>query len=169
MFLMPNEAWSAILGAAVGSLVTYRFAVTLAERQFQHLRAISKLDAWHVAAREFISAFADEIATLESSDEPAGDIMDYLRSVDKLHAKAVAVFEHFVPEIERASFIADWQKHRYGEKDVDWPASEFESSVRQVDLLYLHYSNSAALPNRPPARTRAIARMKELLAYAKDA
>lgn len=69
MFIMPNEAWSAILGAVVGSFITYRFGITLADRQFQHLKAVSKLDAWHAAAQNFVAVFSEELATVEGEEE----------------------------------------------------------------------------------------------------
>jgi membrane protein DedA with SNARE-associated domain len=42
---LPNEIWAAVLGALLGAWITYRFALRLAEKQFEHLRQISKLEA----------------------------------------------------------------------------------------------------------------------------
>jgi hypothetical protein len=169
MFLMPNEGWTAILGATVGALITYRFAVTLLDKQFRHLSAISKLNSWHVAAHEFVAAFADEIAALESNAERIGSVMDYLRGGYKAHAKAVAVFEQFVIESKRAGFKADWQKHCYGEQGVDWPVGEGNSGLSHEDLLFLHYDSDMNLANQSSASDKAAQRIKRLLEYAKDA
>lgn len=167
MFLMPNEVWAAILGAIVGAWITYRFAVTLTDRQFQHLQVISKLDAQHMAAREFMSAFAAEIAALESGAEGTGDVMDYLRMAFPVQSKAVALFEQFVPDHKLQGFRTEWKNHCYGENGVDWPAGESETGLGHENALYLHYSTAMNPANRASASVRATQRIKALLTYAK--
>lgn len=47
-----------IAGALLGILFTYKLSLKPMDRQFLHLQAVSKLDTWHVAAHNFVSAFS---------------------------------------------------------------------------------------------------------------
>lgn len=150
-----------IAGTLAGAVVAYRLTLAVADKQFKHLQAISKLDAWHVAAREFIQAFTTELAVLDSGSNQTGSTMDFLRASYAVHSKAVVTFERYIPEPRQHAFRIKWKHHCYGEPDVDWPRHETESSMDHDDLLYLHYE-------RAPT-TSAASRISDLLAFAKDA
>ena len=62
---MPNEMYAALVGALVGALVTHWLAMKTADKEFANLREISKIDAWHAAAHEFIAAFAPDVTKLD--------------------------------------------------------------------------------------------------------
>ena len=171
MFIMPNEAWSAILGAAVGALITYRFAVTLADRQFQHLRAISKLDAWHAAAQEFITAFAGDLLALETGADLQGDLMDFFRSAHRArHAQAVAVFRQHLSGSRQTAFNEEWQRHCYGQRPDGTPKSTDDEDIKGItheELLFVHYSAPSIYHTTQSARKFAIERIINLLSYAR--
>ena len=157
-----------IAGVLLGVRSTYHLSMKVADRQFSHLQEIAKIDAWHIAAHQFIEAFAGDIVTIEARTEPPGDIMDFLRSEYPRHAKAVAVFEHFVSDAKRINLKAEWEKHCYGEKGVDWPTDEDVSGLGHDELLFLHYCSSATEPYRSTTRLRAVRRMLTLIDCAKE-
>ena len=170
MFIMPNEAWSAILGAAVGSLITYRFAVTLADRQFQHLKAISKMDAWHIAAGEFIAALSPDIRMLEDRHAAVGNLMDFMRRVYLEHQmRAIAKFEHFVLADKRGAFKTEWQRYCYGQHSDGRTQSPDDEGLPNEELLFLYCESHLPPPGARSATAYVVERMHALLAFAKDA
>ena len=68
-----------IAGALLGVIFTYRLSLKAIDRQFQHLQAVSKLDAWHVAAQKLVDSFAEELAALDGDDELTVSLDEYLR------------------------------------------------------------------------------------------
>jgi hypothetical protein len=155
-----------MLGALVGALVTYWLAMKIADKQFAHLREISKIDAWHSAAREFISALAPDVATLERDCE--GDLMDFLRAAHGRHSASVAVFEWYLSPPRRESFRAAWQAHCYGTCEDGTPDSPERAEMDHDDLLYLHYSREANLADIGTPRAIALQRMHQLIACARE-
>ena len=95
-----------IAGTLLGVLAAYRLSMKLADRQLMHMREISKLDAWHAAAHEFVSAFSKDLATLESGASLGQDLSDFLRAAyDARHVQAIALQE--VPHLiaDRARIV----------------------------------------------------------------
>jgi hypothetical protein len=169
---LPNEIWSAILGALLGAWITYRFALKLADKQFEQLKEISKLEARRSAARDFVDAFAPELAALRSGADMVGDAMDLLRAAyNERHSRAVEVFMHYLPEAQRASFRKDWLRHCYGTGTNGEPNSpeDEEFGMPHDSLLYLHFSDEWREKDGPGSRSRARLSMERLLAYASDA
>lgn len=159
----------AIAGTLLGVLFAYRLSIKSADRQFEHLRAISKLDARNTAAREFISGFASELATLEANSDSLGDVMDFLRRAYANHATAVAVFEEYLHADRRNGLRAAWLQHCYNGEDPNDTENPKWSGLGHDSLLFLHYSTEFNLANRSSARVQAIQGIRVLLAFAKDA
>ena len=159
----------AIAGTLLGVIFTYRLSIKSADRQFEHLRAISKLDAWNIAAREFINSFASELASLHANSDSLGDVMDFLRRAYATHATAVAVFEEHLPSERRSGLRAAWLQHCYNGEDPNDTENPEWSGLDHDSLLFLHYSNEFNLANRSSARVQAIEGIRALLAFAKDA
>jgi len=159
----------AIAGTLLGVVFTYRLSIKSAERQFEHLRAISKLDAWNTAAREFRHSLGGELAALEANSESLGDVMDFLKSAYASHAAAVAVFEEYLPINSRQAFRTAWLQHCYNGEDPNDTNNPKWSGLDHDSLLFLHYSNEFNLANRSSARVQAIENVRALLAFAKDA
>ena len=168
MFIMPNEAWSAILGATVGALITYKFAVTLADRQFEHLKAVSKMDAWHVAAREFIAALAPDLKMLEE-DSSVGNLMDFLRQSHRdRHMRAAASFEHFLTADRGSAFNAEWQRYCYGQHPDGSTQSSTDEGLPSDELLFLYCESATPPPGTKSATEYVVQRLHTLLSYAKE-
>lgn len=167
MFLIPNEAWSALLGALVGAWITYRFASILADRQFEHLKVIAKLDSRHIAAGNFIAELAPDLEAIERGSI-CGDLVQYLASLHKRHADAVAVFSHHLEEPQRKAFLADWQRYCYGDDDSGNPASGQTYSLPDEDVRFFVYSEEMHAQSEARPRELAAKRIHRLLSYAKE-
>lgn len=159
----------AIAGTLMGVLFTYRLSIKSADRQFEHMKAVARLDAWHVAAREFVQAFATQVAALEANSGAVGDVMDLLRSTYVSQSSAVAAFESYLPDSRRQAFREAWQHHCYDGEDPNDTDNPKWSGLDHDSLLFLHYSNEFHLARPTSAREEAISRIRALLAYAKDA
>jgi hypothetical protein len=108
-----------IAGTLIGVLGTYRLSLQLAEKQFSHLREISKIDAWHVAANSFTVAFSEELARLESGETITVPIDEFLlNAFERKHKVAIATFEHFIPSSKRPAFIESCKQYHSGNKQV---------------------------------------------------
>ena len=158
-----------IAGTLIGVLGAYRLSLKLANQQFQQLREISKLDAWHVAAHEFISAFSDDLAALEA---PLRSSFDYralfCAAYEAKHSQAVVAFEHFLPEATRFSFRNDWKRHCYGVSstgEVLSPDDE-DLAMDHYNLLFLHYSHEANRVDHDLPRRLGVNAIRKLLSYA---
>ena len=159
----------AIAGTLLGVIFTYRLSIKSANRQFKHLRAISKLDALNIASRQFVNSFGSELAALEANSEALGDVMDFLRRTYTAHATAVAVFEQYLATDHRNALRATWLRHCYNGEDPNDTKNPKWSGLDHDSLLFLQYSNEFNLANRSSARVRAIENIRALLAVAKDA
>jgi hypothetical protein len=168
--ILSPEIWAALLGALLGAWITYRFAAKLADKQFEHLREISRLDAWHTSARDFIEAFAPELAVLKSAEEMSGDAMDLLRPAYKeRHAKAAMIFSQYLSASKRINFQMEWLSYCYGHMDSGEPNSpDDEESLPHNDLLFLHFSREWYEMDSPGPRVQAVQSIERLLAYALD-
>ena len=158
----------AIAGTLIGVLSTYHLSKKLAERQFEHLRQISRLDAWHVAARKFIEAFAAQLSALEANSDAIGDVMDFLRSTFDNQSAAVAVFEEFLPGDRKQALHAAWLRHCYDGEDPNDTENPRWFGLDHDSLLFLHYSTELNLANSSSGRRNAIEGIRTLLAHAKD-
>lgn len=169
---LPNEIWAAVLGALLGAWITYRFAIKLADRNFEHLREISKLEAWRSSARDLVDAFSPELSILRSKEETVGDAMDLLREAYRdRHSKAVTVFAHYLTPERREAFQQDWLRHCYGSTSTgepNAPDNEDDLCMSHDDLLYLHFSSEWHEKDGLGSRVRAIQSIEKLLSHAKD-
>ena len=159
----------AIAGTLLGVIFTYRLSIKSAERQFEHLRAISKLDSFNSAAREFRKEFGSELASLETNSDSLGDVMNFLRRSYAAHSTAVAVFEDHFPLDRGKALRTAWLQHCYNGDDPNDTENTEWSGLDHDSLLFLHYSNEFNLANRSSARVLAMERIRALLAFAKDA
>lgn len=161
MFIMPNEAWSAILGAVVGSFITYRFGITLADRQFQHLKAVSKLDAWHAAAQNFVAVFSEELATVEGEEELTIPLDDYLRGAYRAkHKAAISTFRHFLEPALSARFDAACYQYHSGRTTEEM----IETGIPKRDAMFMEYMGHP-FPGDPYQKARN--RIQAILQFAK--
>lgn len=159
----------AIAGTLLGVIFTYRLSIKSADRQFEHLKAVAKLDAWHVAAREFIKAFASKLSSLETNSESIGDVMDFLRRTYDTQSAAVAVFEEYLPIDRKQALRAAWLRHCYNGEDPNDTDNPKWSGLDHDSLLFLHYCTELNLANASSGRREAIERLRVLMAFAKDA
>jgi len=165
-------AWVAggfgIAGALLGALCTYWLSLRLAERQFQHSREISKLDAWHNAANEFIAAFAGDLELVESENTP-GEFITFLRSAyaDR-HRSALAKFSHYVALSKRVAFAADWQRYCYGADQDGEPLSPDEIGMQRDDALFIHCYPSPSFGSATDPFGYTARHIRALLRYAAE-
>ena len=153
-----------IAGALLGVLFTYRLSLKAIDRQFHLLQAVSKLDAWHFAAGEFISALAPDLRMLEEDDGTVGNLMDFMRrAYRERHMRAAAKFEHFVAEDRRGAFKAEWQRYCYGQHTPD------DESPPREELLFLYCDSGRPPPGAESSTQYVVHRLHALLSYAKDA
>ena len=121
------------------------------------------------ASKEIRSAFADELAYLESNKDPYFDIQAYLLAAyDTKHRAAIALFEGFIEDnVERERFKAAWHQYHSGQQAGGEPLDMFEMGSPYKEAMFIEYSGN---PFRHPtmgARKLAIYRMRALLAFAK--
>lgn len=160
-----------IAGTVLGAVLTYRLSLRLVERQFKHLREVSKIDAWHVAAQEFVSAFSREIAILEGGIGVGVDLREmFQRAYDERHAQAIAKFEHFLSHSNKANFRRDWWYHCYGDSDdADTPdLMDREELVKKAGFRFLHYSDEYWLHDTFAPQASALQALRKLASYAKS-
>jgi len=157
-----------IAGTLIGVLSTYRLSIQVADRQFQYLRQISKLDAWHAAAYEFTAAFTSYLAVLESDPDLRIDVSDFFRSEYIHQSQAIATFEPFVPEERRGAYKNEWLQHCYGADSRGQPLTPYdeELAMDHDTLLFLHYSREAHRSHPELPRRLGIKAIRGLLSYA---
>ena len=158
-----------IAGTLIGVMGAYRLSLKVAEQQFLHLREIAKLDAWHVAAHEFVAAFSGDLATLEAGVNSGFDLQGFFRSAYARHSQAVVAFTHFVPEHLKPAFKCAWKRHCYGVSSNGEALSpdDEELAMAHSTLLFLHYSNEFNLADRQLPRLLGVKAIQKLLSYAK--
>ena len=153
-----------IAGTLIGVLGSYHLSIKLADRQFKHLREISRLDAWHAAVREFVAAFSEELATLEGNEELPIRYDEYLRrAYDAKHKVAIATFEHFVPESKRAGFKAACQQYHSSKVTQDM----IETGIPPSEAMFMEYMGH---PFKHPTLTShalAASRIHAMLEFAR--
>ena len=152
-----------IVGMLIGVLATYYLTLKITDKQFLHMREISKIDAWHVAASEFNAAFANELAILESDDIQPLMIKDFLFSAyETKHQAAIATFQHFIPNASCAAFNAACQKYHSNNKDIcDGVAFSYKEAM---------FSEYNEIPfNSPEIKPHelAVQRIRDILEFAK--
>jgi hypothetical protein len=161
MNLLPTEVWSALLGAAVGALITYRFALVLAKKQFEYMKAVSRLDGRHAAARVFVDAFAEELAALEDeSTDLRMMVDDYLRDAyHGKHKKAIVSFRHFLDARERHHFDKAVLEYHSGEATENMESTGFSKR----EAMFIEYIGH---PYEGDPRRKAAERMHAILKFA---
>ena len=159
----------AIAGTLLGVIFTYRLSIKSADRQFEHLRAISKLDAWNAAVHDFRDGFASELSALEANSESVSDVMDFLQRTYITQSAAVAFFAEYLPDDRRKRFRAAWLQHCYNGEDPNNTEKPDWSGLDHDSLLFQHYSGEFNLASAPSARLKAVSGIRNLLAFAKDA
>jgi hypothetical protein len=159
-----------IVGTLAGVIGAYRLSLKVAERQFMHLREIAKLDAWHVAAHEFVAAFSADLATLEAGVSSGFDVQRFFREAFDRQSHAVAAFTHFVHDHQKAAFNRAWKRHCYGVSSRGEALSpeDEELAMAHSTLLFLHYSHESNLADRQLPRLLGIKAIQHLLSYAKS-
>lgn len=113
---MPTEIYAALLGALVGALVTYWFAVKLVQRQHANDLSLSRIEARRIACAGLRAAFAPTLAFIYiarhhgTHDRP--DIDAHMKTALLLHGSAVEVFRPFVAGKDQAGYQDTWEKYR---------------------------------------------------------
>lgn len=119
------------------------------------------------ASREFRSAFADELATLESNRDPYFDIQSFLLAAyDSKHKAAIALFEGYVPKSRRITFRQAWHRYHSGQEADGQPLDMFEMGSPYNVAMFIEYSGGPFSHPTMNARELALCRMKELLSFA---
>ena len=166
---ITNEVIAAILGAFAGAWLTYLGAVKMADRQFIHLRDISKIDAWRISARDFINAFASDLAAIESGANLKAELPEFLRlAYEARHSNAVATFEYMISSAKREDFKTKWKHHCYGPDSSGAPMSPEDVGIEHDKLLFLHYSEHYDTSGPGASRKLASQRIRSLLAFAQE-
>lgn len=152
-----------IVGTLLGVLATYRLSLHVAEKQFSHLREISKLDAWHVAANNFNASFADELGRLESGETLPIFINEFLfNAYEGKHKLAIATFGHFVPESKRQAFIAACEQYHSGNKQIC-----DELGYKYKEAIFSEYIMEVFTPGGANPYKLAAKRIRAILEFAK--
>ncbi len=154
-----------IAGTLLGVLCTYRLSITLAERQFLYAREIAKVESRHVATRELIEAFANDIRHLENEATEDTDAMHFLRAAFLRHSAAIAKFEHFLPPERRRMFLEKWQEHCYGFDSSGLADSPSGVGIKHISLLYLHYGYEYNLAEPTAPFASAAKAIRVILSY----
>ena len=150
-----------IAGTLLGVIFTHRLSMKSADRQFIHLQQISKIDAWHVAAQNFVSAFSEELATVEGREEIPILLDEYLRrAYHAKHKAAITAFRHFLDGGRRDSFDAACKEYQGG-KTMD---EMIETGISAREAKFIEYMGSP-FPGNP--FKKAEQRMHTLLEFAK--
>jgi hypothetical protein len=157
-----------IAGALLGAVCTYRLSLRLVEKQFEHSKDISKLDAWHNAANEFIAAFAMDLETLESGNV-TGDLVDFLRSGYADHQRnALAKFSHYIAPSRQAAFRSDWWRYCYGTEIDGEPLRLDDMGMPRDNALFLHCYPSPSFGSANDPLGYAARHIRALIRYATD-
>lgn len=153
-----------IAGTLIGVLGAYRLSIKLADRQFQHLREVSRLDAWHASAREFVAAFSDELAVLDANEELSIPLDQYLLlAYDTKHKSAIATFEHFLPEGGLAGFKAVCKDYCCSAKSEEM----IGMGMTVQDAMFVEYIGHPFFHPQLTPQQLAARRIRAMLAYAK--
>jgi hypothetical protein len=151
---------AAVVGVAGAAAVAW-FAHSLSKRR----EAVARFSA---AAKEFRAAFADELAFLESKAESPIGLDAYLLSAyDAKHRLAIATFEHFLSEPDRARFRAACNQYHSGQQVDGEPLDMYEMGADYREAMFVEYMGS---PFRHPtmnARELAVARIRKLFEFAR--
>ena len=113
---MPTEIYAALLGALVGALITYWFAVKLIERQHANDLRLYTIETRRIAAATFRAAFAPTLAFIYIArhhgtyDRP--DIDAHMKMALLLHGTAIEMFRPFVASKDQAGYQDAWEKYR---------------------------------------------------------
>ena len=128
----------AIAGTLLGVIFTYRLAIKSADRQFQHLRDISKMDALHAAGRELVQAFAQELAVLDGREElPVELDVFLLRAHHAKHKTAIAAFRSHLDVSRRGAFDAACKQYHCEQTAEDM----MEVGVPRDQAMFFEYMN----------------------------
>lgn len=153
-----------IAGTLLGVLGAYRLSIKLAYRQFEHLREVSRLDAWHASAREFVASFSDELAILDAEEELSIRLDEYLlRAYDAKHKSAIATFEHFVHEGSLASFKATCKEYHSSAKSEEM----IETGMSVREAMFIEYMGHPFYHPQLTPYQLAAERIRAMLAFAK--
>lgn len=148
-------------GVAVTGAVAVAF---LTHKLSKRRESIARFSA---ASLELRIAFADELAFLESTNDPYFDIQRYLlQGYDAKHRAAIAIFEHFVPDSKRDRFAAAWHQYHSGQQAGGEPLDMFEMGSPYDQAMFIEYSGYPFSHPTMSARELAICRIRTLLAFA---
>ncbi len=152
-----------IAGALLGVIFTYRLSLKAIDTQFQHLQAVSKLDAWHVAAQRLVDSFSEELAVLEGDDELTVTLDEYLRRAYLTkHRVAITTFRHFLDTDTCARFDKACQEYHSSAAATE---HLIETGFPRQKAMFIEYMGHPF--NTDPCQT-AINKIRAVLAYAKQ-
>lgn len=153
-----------IAGTLIGVLGAYRLSIKLADRQFQHLREVSRLDAWHTSANKFAASFSDELAILDGNEELSIRLDEYLlQAYDTKHKSAIATFEHFIPESDLACFKAACKEYHTSARSEEM----IETGMSLREAMFIEYIGHPFLHPQLTPHQLAAKRIRAMLAFAK--
>ena len=113
---MPTEIYAALLGALVGALVTYWFAVKLVQLQHVNDLSLSKIENRRISAAQFRAAFSPTLAFIyiarhhRTYDRP--DIDAHMKTALLLHGAAIEEFRPFIASKNTGAYQEAWENYR---------------------------------------------------------
>lgn len=96
---LPTEIYAALLGALVGALITYWFALKIINKQALHSKELSNYEFLRMQGTQLRSSFSPELAYLRSVEGFADNqekVRERLWDAFKIHATELEKFRFFV-------------------------------------------------------------------------
>lgn len=138
---LPTEITAALLGALVGALITYRFALALVTRQHELSSELADREARRLACAKFRAALAPTMAFLYiahkhgTHDRPDVDV--HVKETLGRVGAAVEEFRPFVRAAGAESFQQAWEQYRATANADSFARAgeEWGSEMREEQLL----------------------------------
>jgi hypothetical protein len=143
---MPTEVTAAILGSLVGAFITYRFALSLVNRQHELSNELADREALRLACGRFRASFAPTQAFIYIAQKHGThDRPDVDAHVKELMASQGAAVEEFRPHVKASDLIGyqqAWKQYRatVASDSGARTAEEWGAELRPDELLEKHLS-----------------------------
>lgn len=155
---MSKEVIAALMGAAVGGLLTGFFSYLIGKYSIQATHRndleLMRQQSFSNACANFTNAFIEELVKLEVEGKDA--YVDILRPAVQKHKTAVHIFRQAIADdIKRAAFDKAWEDYYENKHQPNSPLRQYATQLEQTDDF-----------ERGKRRPLAISRIKALLEFA---